>query len=88
MPFKKIPGHVAPWEEIDQANLRQFLDTVSGQRYLEQIFMRRPSATEKTDPVKRSIQSAVREGYEEYYDTTIFLCTPASTKRPPSAKNV
>lgn len=86
MPFQKLPGHKAPWEEIDQESLRQFLATVSGQRFLDQIFLRRPRATEKTDPVKRAIQSAVAEGYEEYYDTTRFLCTPESLKRAPAAK--
>lgn len=86
MPFQKIPGPKAPWEEIDQDNLRQFLASVSGQRYLDQIFLRRPLCTERSDITKRALQSAIAEGYEEFYTASLFLCTPASTKRPPSAK--
>jgi hypothetical protein len=86
MPFQKIPGHKAPWEEIDQDNLRQFLSSVTGQRFLDQIFLRRPLALEKNDITKRALQSAVAEGYEEFYTSALWLCTPASTKRPPTAK--
>jgi len=80
MPFARKLGHKAPWEAVDAANLRQFFTTVTGQRFVEQIFIRRPKATEKSDAVKRAIQSGVAEGYEEMYSIFDHLTTPASTR--------
>lgn len=83
MPFARKLGHKAPWEAVDAAGLRQFFVTVTGQRFVDQIFLRRPKATEKVDLAKRAIQSAVAEGYEEMYAVFEHLTTPASTKEVP-----
>jgi len=73
MPLSKLLGPKTPWEATDVVALRQFLDTVSGKRYLAKMFSMRPRATEKSDPVKRSIQSGVQEGFEEMYNNAITL---------------
>lgn len=83
MPLKPKTG-TPPWEEIDQAHLRQFLDSVTGSRLLAQIFYRRPKCREKTDLNKRALQSAVAEGYELMFEDLDFLTKPESKKSPPS----
>lgn len=67
MPFVKLKGAQAPWEPLDAANLRQFLDTVTGKRLLEQMFFLRPR-TNSNDITLRAIQSAKKDGYEDLFD--------------------
>lgn len=73
MALSKILGPKTPWEVVDADALRQFLGTVSGKRYLAKMFSLRPRATEKSDAVKRAIQSACQEGYEEFFQMTTTL---------------
>lgn len=49
---------------------------------MSKIFLLRPRATEKSDAVKRAIQSGVSEGYEELFHNIDFLGTPASYDKP------
>ncbi len=70
MPVKRLDltdsvGLELPWTAEDSAGFRHFLSTVTGKRFLGQIILKRPIATEKSDAVKRAIQSAVVEGYED-----------------------
>lgn len=81
MPITPKTG-TPPWEEIDQANLRQFLDTVTGKRLLQQLFWRRPKARDKSDVTKRAMQSCVAEGYEQWFEELDFLTKPESKKIP------
>lgn len=83
MPFQPKTGF-APWEEIDQATLRQFLATVTGQRFLQQLFTRRPKARDKTDFTKRALQSAVAEGYESMYEEIDYMTKPESKRERPN----
>ena len=83
MAFAKLLGPKTPWDSTDVANLRQWLATVSGQRFLAKSFSMRPRATERTDPVKRAIQSGVQEGYEEFFHIAIALTTARSASDSP-----
>ncbi len=70
MPVKRLDltdsvGLELPWTAEDSAALRHFLATNTGRRFLGQLILRRPPATEKTDINKRAIQSGVQEGFEE-----------------------
>lgn len=85
MAFAKLLGPQTPWDSTDVANLRQFFATVSGQRFLAKAFSLRPRATEKTDPVKRAIQSGVQEGFEEYFHIAMSLTTARSASDTPKS---
>ncbi len=73
MAFKRIDltdcvGFELPWTAEDSAVLRHFLGTVTGRRFVGQLLLKRPMATEKSDATKRLIQSGIVEGAED----TIF----------------
>lgn len=82
MPVRRKTGPRPPWEAIDAAVLRQFLATVTGQRFIDQIFYHRPKASELSDPVKRAMQSCLAGGYEEMFEKINHLTLPASTSIP------
>jgi hypothetical protein len=78
MPAKKIDltdciGFELPWTAQDSAALRAFLETGTGRRMLGRLILKRPAATERSDPFKRGIQSAIAEGYDEAVHTIGFL---------------
>lgn len=81
MPGKRIDltdsvGFELPWTAEDCATWRQFLNTITGRRVLGQLILKRPHASERTDPFKRGIQSAVQEGYEEAVTRLGLLTNP------------
>ena len=63
-----------PWTAEDSAILRSFLSTTTGQRLLGKILIHRPTCSERTDPFKRGIQSAIGEGYDEMFHRLRALC--------------
>lgn len=67
-------GFELPWTAEDSAALRQFIASTAGKRMLGQLILKRPHASERTDPFKRGIQSAVQEGYEEAVQRIGLLC--------------
>jgi hypothetical protein len=65
MPVKRIDltdcvGLELPWTAEDSAALRHFLGTNTGRRFIGQLILKRPPASEKSDAVKRAIQSGVQ----------------------------
>lgn len=81
MPAKRLDltdsiGFELPWLAEDCAALRHFLETNTGRRMLGQLILKRPHASERTDPFKRGIQSAVQEGYEEAVQRIGLLTNP------------
>lgn len=66
-------GFELPWTAEDAAALRAFLSTATGRRMLGQLMLKRPSVSERSDPFKRGIQSAVHEGYDEALNRLGFL---------------
>lgn len=58
-------GLDVPWTAEDAAATRAFLGSTTGKRFLGNIFFRRPACSERSDPFKRGIQSAIGEGYDE-----------------------
>lgn len=48
---------------------------------LSKLFSLRPKASEKSEAVKRAIQSGVQEGFEEMLNNLQFLTTPQSVDK-------
>ncbi len=61
---KLLPGEPA-WGGGEEANLREYLMTPMGQRFLQKLIFLRPDVTERRDRAVRNIQSDTRAGYEE-----------------------
>lgn len=78
---RRIVGVKTPWSVVDAQTLRTFLSTTTGHNLVDKIFTSRPRVTERTDPVKRAIQSGIAEGYEEFFNQLDYLCKPESADR-------
>jgi hypothetical protein len=65
----KIPTETPTWSSDQAAALRQFLNTPSGQTFLQRMFWMRPSVSTITpgvpvDPDRRIAEADVQAGYE------------------------
>ncbi len=54
---------------------------------LSKLFSLRPKASEKSEAVKRAIQSGVQEGFEEMLNLMQFLTTPQSVDKVKSTQS-
>jgi hypothetical protein len=63
------------------------MESVEGQRMLSKLFSLRPKASEKSEAVKRAIQSGVQEGFEEMLNLMQFLTTPQSVDKVKSTQS-
>lgn len=75
-------GFSIPWTAEDSATLRHFLTTVTGRRMLGQLLTRRPVATNRTDAFRRSVESAVIEGYEDAVRELRILTDSTKSVKP------
>lgn len=80
-------GLEVPWTAEDAAALRHFLGTTTGKRFLGQLFIRTPKASERSDAFKRGVQSGVQEGFSEltYAIGVLADSTKSVTKPTPNA---
>ncbi len=75
-------GFSVPWTAENAAELRNFMHSTTGKRLLGHFMFRRPTCSEKSDPFKRGVQSAIGEGYDELVHRISFFMNPDKSVTP------
>lgn len=73
------------WDSIDAEALRIFLETPSGQRFIQTLQAQRPRFSGNFDPTARIVEGAKIEGYEDCLAEIPALLVPPETPEPASA---
>ena len=78
--MSEIPVPIHPgfpkWSEAFSSELRQFLVSPTGQRFLARMRAHAPVVSNRDNPEIRRIESDTRAGFESAFDTILHLADP------------